>query len=108
MVNQASAAPAASKATIAAPTPTPTCRMAKLVRQITKATTATATKTKPGVFAVRVALSMGSVASSPMDLLRCHSLYQRSNEFPGFTSEKTALQVAALKNRFVVAAGWQH
>ena len=52
MVNQASAAPAASKATIAAPTPTLTCRTAKLARQTTNATTATATKTKPGAFAV--------------------------------------------------------
>jgi hypothetical protein len=52
MLNQASAAPAASNATIAAPIPTLTWRMAKLARHTTNATTATATKAKRGAFAV--------------------------------------------------------
>src|SRR5271168_2614283 len=38
---------------------------------------------------------MGSLASSPMGLLRSHSRHARSAELPGFASEKTALQLAA-------------
>jgi hypothetical protein len=57
MVNQASAAPLADKATIAAPTPTPACRAAKPTMQTTNATTAIATKTKPGAFALFVIVS---------------------------------------------------
>jgi hypothetical protein len=52
MANHAKAAPAVDNATIAAPTPTSTCLIAKLARQTTKATTAIATSTNPGVVGV--------------------------------------------------------
>jgi hypothetical protein len=60
MASHAKAAPAASNATIAASIPASTCLMAKLARQTTKATTATATSTKPGVLAVFFIVSPAS------------------------------------------------